>query len=691
MAYEELPAAGKWEELPAAVSVGKAVNTNLTSIPRQLGLTARYGMEGLANSAQIVTEPMRYLTDRVTGMTGKSTPLGAQATKLADLIGLPSPESANERVIGDGTRLVAGGGGLVGGARAASALPGAVGKIMTGMAANPTSQLSAAGGAGLLGGASREAGGDAWQQAGASLVGGVTAGSIPGIASGITGLARRAVTPAMTAPELDVKLTSVLARAGTDYSQLPANVKNALRKELADSLQSGKELNADAVARLADFKLVGATPTRGIVSQNAVQITREQNLSKMAANSADDQLHGLPLMQNQNNATLIRNLNDSGATKGDPFLAGQNAIGAINAKDAALKSKVTGLYDDARAMPGGDIPLNRTGVVNGIYDALAKQNKMAYLPDDIANTLNTISQGQVTRNGQTFNVPFNANALDNLMTDIAAAQRSTQDGNVKAALKIAREAIDKAGLAPVKTTYGGNQLVTPGGAQYLQQQDAQAPAFMDALNQARAAARGRFGWQESSRPVDAALNGAQPDNFVKRFVIGGTLEDAKAIAQNAPAAGTKEAILAHLKDKALSGSSDEVGKFSQSAYNKALDAIGDRKLAVFFSPEELTQLRAVGRVASLIQAQPVGSAVNNSNSGALILGRGMDMLKGVTNKLPFGQAAIVDPLRNINISIAQRQAQNVVPGLLRPQDKEPMLSGLMLPGLAVGGGLLSLP
>ena len=114
----------------ASVQAGEAIG----SIPRQLGLTARYGLEGLANTAQIVTEPIRYITDALTpdrhltinnavpGATPppKSMPLGAMATKLADWLGLPSPQTPDERVIGDASRLVAGSMGMGGASNAIS-------------------------------------------------------------------------------------------------------------------------------------------------------------------------------------------------------------------------------------------------------------------------------------------------------------------------------------------------------------------------------------------------------------------------------------------------------------------------------------------------------------------------------------------------------------------------------------------
>jgi hypothetical protein len=691
MAVADIEAALKKNSmsLPVAVSAGKTLNAGISDIPRQVGLTARYALEGPAQALQIFSEPVRTmvtdpllraagaipdgrpnLTGLVTGQApqrGSSKPLGEIASGLADWLGLPKPQGANERVIGDAARLVAGAGGMNAAARTGAALPGVVGDVLTGLSSGPTQQLTSAAGAGLLGGASREAGGGPITQAAASTVGAVLGGFAPGAAQSALDGVRRLRAPAMTPAQMDIELTSVLGKAGQDYSQIPETARAALRAELGKALQAGKELDPRAVARLADFKAVGATPTRGMVTLDPVQITREQNLAKMAANSGDTTLQGLPLVQNQNNQTLIRNLNDAGATRGDPFQAGQRVIGAIASKDAEEAAKVTGLYNAARDMPGGSIPLERTGVVNGIYDALAKENKMAFLPENVSNMLNTISKGSVRLNGQDYPVPFDAKALDNLMTTISTAQRGTTDGNVKAALLIARKAIDSAAVSPIKAPVAGNPAVTGAGAAYLRNADAEAPAFMDALNQARSAARSRFGWQESSRPVEAALAGAQPDAFVKRYVIGGSLADAEAVMQNAPAAGVKDAIVAHLKEKALNGSADEVGKFSQSAYNKALSQIGERKLAVFFSPQELAQLRTLGRVASYMQTQPAGSAVNNSNSGALILGRGMDMLGGVARKLPFGKEAVADPLRNM-----------------------PIGQSLVIPGLAAGG-LLSAP
>ena len=660
---------------PAAQPVkeaGQSLNRGLSDIPRQFGLTARYALEGPAQAAQIVTEPIAGLM-RWAGIPTR--PLGEIASGAADAIGLPKPETSQERVVGDATRLVAGTGGVLGASRAIAQLPGMVGTVGAGMAANPTAQLTSATGAGVMGGLSREGGGNEMQQAGAALIGGVAGGMVPGAANAAVNAGKRLFNR-LTPQQMDVQISHVLQRAGMDYSQVPERARQSLRTQMQDALRAGQEFDPAAVRRLAEFQTIGATPTRGMVTQDPVRITQEMNLAKMGANAGDDGLQGLARVQNQNNTRLINVMNEAGANRGDAFAAGQRAIGAIQAQDEALAGRVSNLYQQARDTSGRSAQLDGAAFTRTANQMLDEGLLGGALPPDVANHLNRIAKGEV---------PFTVDYAEQLKTRIAALQRATNDGSVRMALGTVRRALDDTPLVGAPQVNPGNLPAVPGTVP-------PSPATLgqesiDAFNQARQAARHRFGWQESARPIEAALNGAQPDDFVQKFVIRGTVADASALAKNAPTAEIKNALLAHLKDKALGGSADEVGKFSQSAYNKALNQIGDRKLSLFFSPEELNQLRTVGRVASYMQNQPVGSAVNNSNSGALLLGKGIDLL----NKLPGGQTFLGQPLQNINVSIQQRAAQNVLPGLLAAQPRQPMASGLLAPAAAFSGGLLAPP
>lgn len=682
IAYVQAQLSQPAQEKPAAVQAGSALN----EIPRQVGLTARYGIEGLGNTAQIFTEPLRMLQDKVLGT--KSDTAGHLATRFADWVGLPTPQSANERVVGDAARLMAGSAGIFGPAQAAAGKVGGVaGEVLKSIAAKPVSQLTASAGGGLAGGASREAGGSPLAQAGATLLGTVAGGVAPDAVMGV-GRRVQAMLP-QQASKIEGKISLALKEVGVDWESVPASIRAQVVGDASKAMRTGGDLNADALRRLTDFRLTNTTPTRGMLTLDPVQITREQNLAKIGANAGDDGLHGLAQLQNRNNSQLIRNLNSLGAGQGDEFAAGASSINRIAGQDAAMKQRVTGMYDAARNMPGGEIPVHRAELINNIYDRLAKENKMAFLPQEVASMLDEISLGQVKRGGKAFDVPFDAKALDNLMTTVATAQRGTKDGNVKAALNLVRQAIDDTPLQPVKTEFGGNRMVTQAGADFLRKQDAQAGDYMGALNKAREAHRQRMSWQESAKPIQAALDGMEPDKYVQKFVIGGTLKDAETVANIGDKGAVRDALLAHMKGRALNNASDEVGKFSQSAFNKALDGIGERKLALFFSKDELTQLKANARAASYMQVQPVGAAVNNSNSGALVLGRGYDWLNAVASKFPMGKQLVVDPVRSIDISLAQRGAENYIPGLLTPLPKQ-RPSIYFGPATAMGG-LLAAP
>jgi hypothetical protein len=675
---------GPWAQYQEQTS--QSAGSFINGIPRQIGLTARYGMEGTANLLQLFTEPIRAVQDKVTGAPTK--PLGQVATGIADWMRLPSPETPDERVIGDASRLVAGSGGFMGGVKGASSFIGKKGaELIAPLLQNPVSQLSAAAGGGLASGSSREAGGDGSEQLlaalGGTVAGGLTPGAINGVISKISSLRSSPMA-------LEGKITLALKEAGVDWQAVPQGIRNQLLADVKKATSTGGDLNPDAVRRLADFRMTNTTPTRGMLTLDPIQVTREQNLAKLGANSSDDALAALPMLQNRNNSQLISNLNQAGAAKGNPLEAGRSSIDRITGIDSAMKSRVSSMYDAARNMPGGDVPLQRTELVNNIYSRLAKENKLAFLPKEVSDMIDDISLGVVKRGGQQFDVPFDAKALDNLMTTISTAQRGTKDGNIKAALSLVRQAIDDTPITPVKAQFGGNQVVTQAGAKFLRDQDAQAPEFMRSLNQARAAARQRFDWQESSKPVQAALDGMEPDKFFQRFVVGGTISDAKALAKAGDKAAIKDSITAYLKEKALNGSADEVGKFSQFAFNKALKEIGQEKLGLFFSKAEIQQLEANARASSYMQVQPVGSAINNSNSGIYFNARMMDYITSVASKVPLGKQLVVDPLRSVDISLGERAAQNITPGLLMPSQQSSALPFFSAPA-AAGLGLLSAP
>jgi hypothetical protein len=635
------------------MGVGESIVSAIKDAPRQLGLTARYGIEGTANTLGMPVEPLRQVVGAISGAAGgpQPMPLSTMGQKLADLLGLPKPRSASvmdaptglatvlpsEEVVGDVARSMASAGSFMPAASAVQkATTGITSNVAGQLAANPSLQTLAAAGSGYGGGSVREAGGDPLQQLGASLVGGMVAPlAVGGVKAGVTGATQK-FRPEANIADVDQIITLKLGQSGLDFSRLPEQVQKSLRADVQNAMKTGGDLGGDAMRRLLDFRMIeGATPTKGMVTLDPRQITLEQNLAKAGMNSQDINLQTLGNVQNQNNQALINALNQRGAGNVQaPYLleAGEASVGKISAADAAKQAQTSALYKAAQDTAGGTIPLDRSQLINNIDAALSAQNKNAFLPPEIRNTLNSIAKGEVTVEGVKYPVPFDVNALDNLMTTIATASRSTKDGNVIGALKIVRDAIENTELKPIKADLGGG-LVTSEIATLLKAADAQPKELLDALNKARASHRERMTWQESSKPVEATVNGMQPDQFIRKFVLSGDVADAAAVAKSGDPAATKAAILTHLKDRALGGRSDETGTFGAATYNKTLKDIGDKKLELFFSPEEITELKRLGRVAEYMTLQPKGSAVNNSNSGALVLGAGIDVL---TNSIGMG-------------------------------------------------------
>lgn len=663
-------------KLDPAVQAGKAINSAVDSIPRQLGLTARYGLEGLGNALQLGTEPLRYITDRLTGQTGKTVPMGVVATRAADFLGLPSPASPTERVVGDASRLVAGTAGTMGAGGLMSGAAKPLGDMLT---QAPVSQLVSAAGAGLAGGASREAGGSTGGQVIASALGGLAGAGAVGLGNAIKTQATGLKNALMTPQQMDVKINEVLQKTGVDYSQVPERIRQSLRDELASSLRMGKDLDAQAVARLLDFKAAGLTPTKGMITLDPVQITREQNLAKMGANSADGQLQGLARIQNQNNAKLISNLNDLGASRGDTLRAGEAVTGSVLGTQAGLRGAEQSAWDAAKNSPGYRAPIS-SGAISDINQALGEQGMMPFMNPAISRYMEAFQTGQ----------PFTPQDYRNLQSMLA--REVAKGGNEGAAASIAQKALLRADLSPAGFVTNGTSVVTPDVAAGMRQVDGAAADAINAVNQARGATRAAYAFEDSNPLIRSVLSGgatSDPQRIAQRFVLGGTANEAADLVAQVGVknlAPIKEAIVADLKSKALSGAADEVGKFSQSAFNRALNRIGDRKLSLLFTPEELQALRTNARVASFMQAQPAGSAVNNSNTGALLMGRGLDLL----NQIPVIGPMAGPALKNIQVFYGNRQAQNLTPGLLATQAKQPLLGGLVAPSIAMGG-LLSAP
>lgn len=637
---------------PASVQTGEV----LRDIPRQAGLVARTGLRA-------ATALPGMLADAATGVYNAGAdalgaggfrfkPTRAAVDDLADRLGLPRPKGANERVITDAGEMLLGTGLLSKGADiAARAVKGPARNALEALAANPVTQGAGAVGAGVAGGSVREAGGGPVEQFVASLAGGIGAGvGAQGAMRAYDAAALRFTPKQIVEQRADRAISTVLDRAGVDWSQVPQNIKAGMREEVAAALNTGQPLNDDAVRRLLIFKRAKVTPTVGMLTQDPRQITREANLAKTGANSIDTSLQRLPSLQNQNIQSLLNQLDEAGAERApDAAGAGREAIAALGQTVANQRKRLNALYSAARDTEGRSLPLEGGTFTRRANEMLDEQNVGSFLPSDIKNKMNAIATGKY---------PLTVDAAEQLKTSIGNLQRGSGDGNVRRALGLVRAALDE-------TPLQGADMVNTGNLPAAQGTVPTSPVTLGAdsiraFNEARGANRAWMQRVEANPALRAVVEGVEPDQFVQRFVVGkgATAADVKALRNEltpSAAEAMRQYLVRHLKD-AATNSTDDITKFSNSGFRKALRDIGDEKLSAFFSREQLQQLHDLGDAAKYMQAQPAGSAVNNSNSGALLLGRGYDLLDRIANKVPLGGREVIKGLAQ-----SRQQTQMLAP------------------------------
>lgn len=204
---------------------------------RQLGLTARHGLEGVGQTADIVAAPVNSLL-RLAGV--QATNPSQSASQLSDWVGLPKPEGRLENIVGGAARTMAGVGGFVGGAAGlANAATNATAKATLGsLAAQPA--LQAVSGA-TGGGASEMA-----RQNGAGVGGQVLAGVAGALAPASLSALRAGTQQAFRGPQMpEMHQNAVRNAVESGYKLPPSQAKPSAVRRALDGLSGNAKLKAD--------------------------------------------------------------------------------------------------------------------------------------------------------------------------------------------------------------------------------------------------------------------------------------------------------------------------------------------------------------------------------------------------------------------------------------------------------------
>lgn len=481
--------------------------------------------------------------------------------------------------------------------------------------------------------------------------------AVNAVAKSFQGL-KNTVTGAAAPARIEAALTAEIEKAGAKWSSIPKDVREALVNEAQKAIRSGGTLDDESARRLGDFIRLKIQPTQGQLNRDPLQFAREQNYSKTE--------FGRPIAERltEQNRQLIGTVDDlragTGAQGADAYATGQNVIRSLKATDATRKGAVDTAYTKARNLAGVESEVPPQLVADRL-GKIAEEFGDDKIPAAVMKRLNEfgLMGGKQTKS-------FSIREAEKLKTLIGNNIDNPNTPTGKA-LTILKGSVDDA----------INSIGDDAGTQAA-----------GAFREARGLASNRFKALKRSPAYEQAVkdSGVAPEKFLESQVIRGDVKDvANLLKQLKPDARNevRAAVLDWIKSKAVNGVED-TAKFTQAGYNKALEAIGERKLKLIFAGNKsaMEQLQALRRVSAYVQNPPVASGVNYSNSATT----GIDFIDQVS-RLPglhLISGKVGDMLRTAEASNAARMATPT-------RGAQAMIPQGLLDRIAAGGGLLSAP
>ncbi len=413
---------------------------------------------------------------------------------------------------------------------------------------------------------------------------------------------------APSAAQVDAEIETVLRSQGVDWASMANQVKDRIRQQVQAAGVSPAALDPVQLARRADAERLGVqlTPGDELRSTGPEGVRRwsmERNLAKMQG--------GEPIARqiDTNNRLILAGLDQQRAgipvARMTPMEADDSVVAAIRAAADPVNTLVNDLYQVAYGSQAANIPLRGNRLMDLTRRETHGAGGLINVEKGLRRQLEDLDAGRnpavQRRLAQT--TPFTVGDAEALAqygnaqwADLPDIQRSATAAAVRAVQRAADEAAG--GTSP----FWQGRTMEAARQQFLDE----VPAYRQALN------------------LDAV-----PDGFIQKNVLSQNVKPTqlvnlmRALDADAPeaAAAIRARVLDQIRDAAGAGAGGVEG-VSQAQLNKALDAIGDDKLRALFPPEQVENLRAAGRVSEVINMQPPGHSVNNSNT-AIVGGQGL--------------------------------------------------------------------
>jgi hypothetical protein len=350
------------------LSEDEFVNSVVDGTMRNLGLTARAGVEGAASLIGIVYDPLKEIVNlgsKIAGGKGDIPSYRAQISSILDNLGLPDPETTAERVSGAITSgMSAGGGSVVVAKNLAKVLTGLGQKVSQIMATAPTAQVVGSGTGAGSGQTAAELGYNPVVQLGASLVGGLAGGRAANVkATPISQTVKNTVKDAETA---GVPVLTSDARPPTTFAGkwLQKTTESIPILGTGGVRSAQQDLRAEAVQNLArsfgvnlgdDVDTISAV-TQDLLRRRGSQLTKYTGLKSSVINSEqlknagsvsviravsaiDEQIAILSRLRSDQVGPIIERLRDwRGALLGEKTVKGPNGRNIVVQEGQSLEN-----------------------------------------------------------------------------------------------------------------------------------------------------------------------------------------------------------------------------------------------------------------------------------------------------------------------------------------------------------------
>ena len=480
-----------------------------------------------------------------------------------------------------------------------------------------------------------------------SMAAGAAGGALGGIAGDKLGKAasfinRRVnptqVTNAQVESSIDIALSQMDDGVnGIRLADLPVQAQNQLKKEVKRLMLKGKSPDAQALQRMgvfAEWKAKGfdLKPTLKQATGDAQLWTKETNLSKL------DGAEKLAKKYTQDHANLKEILDDfelkTGGTASDEFQVGDDLFKALRRQDEARSNYVAAMYDQAKKHTGNDLLLDGGRFANNMKQSLDEDLvDIDLLPSSLLKKTQDFADGKK---------PFTLAEKELLVKQINRRMEGA-DRETKFALQSFRNSLEK----EVDTSLDTFGSALNGSAK-------------KAWDDARKAASGRFKVIDRTPALKKALADAEPDKAFEQLVWRGNIRELDSLLNEVKhdpqvVNNMRQAVVKRIANKSL-GVNDV---FSPKGMADAIKAIGDRKLALLFSPDEIKQLKNIEMAAKFLISQPPGANVNSSNTASTL----MNYFSTFT-KFPFvnevAKKFAVNPVRGVNAQIKINQGASAL-------------------------------